>query len=824
MLILTLGIFILLHDAALAATKQATIRRFALITASAEGGQGRVPLRYAHSDAQAVAKVLRELGGVNPADTVVLLDTDRAALEKGIQELGARLKLAQQKDARVELFVYYSGHSDENGLLFGEERVTYTELRGMLDRLLADVRIAVLDSCASGALTRSKGGKQRAPFLIDESANVKGHAFLTSSSADEVSQESDAIAASFFTYFLVSGLRGAADFNRDSRVTLNEAYQFAFQETLARTQKTRGGAQHAAYDISLSGAGDLVLTDLRQTSAALVLSDELQGRVFIRDASGRLVVELNKFAGRSVELGLEPGRYQIVLERGKQLFEAYVQLQNGKQAQLSPGHLTPIEGELTAMRGAGSFTDAVTVAALPPKEYKVIPASFLILPRVSTDGLEGENELNYFSFNFLAGHAARLDGFEISPVGFNSRSDEVNGVQLGVAGNFAGMGWWSHPDGKGDVRGAQVAVGFNATRGRMEGVQLSVGGNVTGGKVEGAQAAVGANVARSVDGLQMAVGFNGAGADFSRDGSAQEADRAAAGLQFAVGANLADGDVTGGQASVGANIATQDARYFQLAVGANFAGGDGYGLQSAVGANFTGGTYYGFQSAIGGNYADRVYGVQSSYGINYGRRLTGWQAATVNVSSEGLTGVQTGLVNVGGQVRGLQLGLINYNEDITGAAIGLLSYSRKQPLRFLAWVDDVNLTNVGLKIHGSKHVYNVLMAGGQPLGASKRWSFGWGIGAHIPFRELYLNVDGLLQQIKFSGDDWENHLAQGRLVAGWRIRERFAIFAGTTYNFHFSQRSSEDFGKRITGLPTDVNDQKSYRLRTWEGFVLGVEI
>jgi uncharacterized caspase-like protein len=61
---------------------------------------------------------------------------------------------------------------------------------------------------------------------------MRGYAFLTSSSPDEVAQESDHIGASFFTHYLVSGLRGAADVTGEGKVTLNEAYQFAFNETL----------------------------------------------------------------------------------------------------------------------------------------------------------------------------------------------------------------------------------------------------------------------------------------------------------------------------------------------------------------------------------------------------------------------------------------------------------------------------------------------------------------------------------------------------------------------------------------------------------------
>ena len=52
---------------------------------------------------------------------------------------------------------------------------------------------------------------RRPPFLVDESADMRGHAFLTSSAETEAAQESDRIQASYFTHFLVSGFRGAAD-------------------------------------------------------------------------------------------------------------------------------------------------------------------------------------------------------------------------------------------------------------------------------------------------------------------------------------------------------------------------------------------------------------------------------------------------------------------------------------------------------------------------------------------------------------------------------------------------------------------------------------
>ena len=56
------------------------------------------------------------------------------------------------------------------------------------------------------------------------------------------------------------------------------------------------------------------MTDLRQTTATLVLVEELDGRFFIRNDRSELVVELYKPRGRRVELGVEPGVYEVRLE------------------------------------------------------------------------------------------------------------------------------------------------------------------------------------------------------------------------------------------------------------------------------------------------------------------------------------------------------------------------------------------------------------------------------------------------------------------------------------------------------------------------------
>lgn len=458
-------------------TAQVTeVRRFALVVGANDGGAERVVLRYAVDDANAVSKVLGEIGGLQDGDRSLLRDPTRQELLAEVQRLSKRIRAARSSGANVQFFFYYSGHSDEQGLLLGSERMEYRALRKAIDAVPADVRLAILDSCASGAFTRLKGGKKRAPFLVGASADVKGHAFLTSSSADETAQESDRVGGSYFTHYFTTGLRGAADADGDRQVTLNEAYEFAFDETLAQTEASRGGAQHAAYDINLTGSGDLVLTDLRHNTARLELSSEIGGRVFVRRAGGELAAELYKPAGSAaVLLALEPGLYQVTVDDGATLRRANKDVRARGRAVLAGSEMREVERETTTARGAARYQDVrFDVGLLPPLS---INGQFAKAKKIRDIEIR-----NTASFSLLWGRAGALDGVAMS-VGGSYVRDRVEGAQLSVLANIA--------------------------PGKLDGAQLSYGANI-GGSVRGAQLGL-YNHANALAGAQLGV------ANFGRD-------------------------------------------------------------------------------------------------------------------------------------------------------------------------------------------------------------------------------------------------------------------------------------------------------------------
>ncbi len=739
------------------------VRRLALLVGVNDGGPERVRLRYAVSDARSFDKVLGELGGVAAADRRVLVDVGRAGLLEALGELRARTEAARgSRVSRVEVLVYYSGHSDEEGLLLKGERLGYGELRRALDALPADVRIAVLDSCASGAFARAKGGSRRPAFLVDSGNKVKGHAILTSSSEDEVSQESDRLGASYFTHHLISGLRGAADATRDGRVTLNEAYQFAFHETLARTEKTRGGAQHPAYDIELAGSGDLVMTDLRATSAGLYLAEALEGRLFVRDAAGLLVVELQKLPGRPAELGLAPGRYQVRRELESGASEASFTLVEGQRTPLAPASFQAIPLEATVSRGGPE----VAPVASPVEPLLVDPE---LLARASRSEAEGLSQMQRYtlvpvslslipslSTNVLRPPIWRVENLLAFGVVNGGRAVRVRGAALSLVAN-----WYDE-----EAHGLLLSTGLNVVKGDASGLMLSPGANITLGEAEA--------------------------------------------LQVAAGVNVVGGDVRVGQAAAGANVAAGSVWGVQLAGGLNVARGDFAGLQGSGGGNVTGGSVRGLQWAMGFNRASDV---------------TGLQVALVNVGGD-VTGAQLGLINVARVVTGAQLGLVNVSEEVKGIPVGLLSFEKKGQFHVELYGSDIQLTNLAVKFGGKYLYTALLSGIGPDDRLERfSLGLGLGLHLPLGER-MWLDGDvagSTVLRVRDPFGGSSNFLGQGRLMLGVQLFERFAFFGGPTYNAYFAGRDAERY--RLTTLPSReqwVNERTT--VRYWPGVQLGIRM
>jgi len=356
------------------------IRRFAILVGANDGGPARGKLRFAISDATSLMNVLTSIGSVDRGDSYLLIQPKRDMFIGAFNSIFTKINNSPDRNMKYELIFYYSGHSDEDGILLSDDKIPFVDLKKAIESIPADVRIAILDSCYSGAFTMLKGGQKKPPFMIDPGYSMKGNAFITSSSIDEVSQESDTIKGSFFTHYLILGLRGAADMTNDRKISLNEAYQYAYRETLFRTEKTAGGAQHPNYNIQMNGTGDVILTDVNRGTAKLTFAEDIEGKISLYGRQNSLIAEFSKAYGQDVTLSLEKGEYTIIHTESSGLKQANITLKDKPQS-ISSKDFTRTVKESTIVRGdsapAGNNTERETL--IGHEKIKVSGfASFLI--------------------------------------------------------------------------------------------------------------------------------------------------------------------------------------------------------------------------------------------------------------------------------------------------------------------------------------------------------------------------------------------------------------------------------------------------------------
>ena len=722
-------LFLILFSAALlTAGESPALKRYALFIGANDGGNDRIYLRYAESDALAMAEVMQEIGGVDSSDCRVLLNPRGEELTRSISDITRWVNETKADAKRIEFLLYYSGHSDEYGLLLKGENYPYRKLKDELTKVGADVHIAILDSCSSGSFTRLKGGQRQRPFLMDESVDTSGYAFLTSSSENEAAQESDDIEGSFFTHYLLSGLMGAADHTGNSQVSLNEAYSYASEQTLARTEQTLAGAQHPSYDMKLSGSGDLVLTDLRSASAGMDLADEIEGRLFIRDNTGKLIAEINKVPGKPVTIALPPGYYAITLKNESHLEGTAVTIGYNQTQRLTPDLFQTMEGEKTTIRGNTPKEPQTIAAAVPPRKRIPMELSLIsnngddfIVEGVALGLIDEVHAVEGIQAGMITSLNGYLEGIQLSSL-FGDISSGMNGIQLSGIFSSSQQG----------AEGIQISGVFNDSIGTMSGAQVGgVFSTHSGGGFEGIQISgiFNDHSDGTMDGIQI-------GGVFNSSQGRQE------GMQIGGIFNTADGDFEG----------------MQIA---------------GIGSFQRGTTMNGTQ----------ISGILNSAEAD----IQGSQVSAVYNKSKNLWGVQTGLINIAKDVRGTQVGILNISDTYTkGSPIGLINITRDGIHKFSAWTDSIQNIYTGFQL-GTRRTYTIYAIGTEVQTPGEELFLGIGSGIHLEKERFFMEGEFwgkfFLTPDKISSREyWESghHFVYPgiRILTGFELLPSLSLVAG----------------------------------------------
>lgn len=199
-------------------------------------------LRYADDDAQELYAFLKSpAGGALPDNQIIKL-IDEDATYSGI--LSAMRNLYSKANANDLILFYFSGHGIEGAFLPTDydgirNQLAHTEVMDIFQKSPARHRLIIADACHSEmevAENRSSGDNYLLQYYKNILNSSGGWALLMSSKYTERSIERGGWRHGVFSFFLIEGLKGAADNNSDGYVTLAEVADYVIEKVKADTR------------------------------------------------------------------------------------------------------------------------------------------------------------------------------------------------------------------------------------------------------------------------------------------------------------------------------------------------------------------------------------------------------------------------------------------------------------------------------------------------------------------------------------------------------------------------------------------------------------
>ena len=233
----------LLLAAFAAASSAQAAERYALVV-GIDDYQALGKLKTCRADAKALAKVLAERCGF-PQDNIVLL-TDDQKERRNVPTWGT-LKAAIKQMATLPekddtVLIFFSGHGitvKGKGYLVPQDGdatggVALSWLKGQLKQCKAKTKFLILDACHAGSA--AKGVGSIAPDLAKIGGGV---VMMLSSKAGQVSYPDEKSGHSVFSRYLIDGLSGAADADKNKTITHAELFAYVKKNVTKWCFKTR---------------------------------------------------------------------------------------------------------------------------------------------------------------------------------------------------------------------------------------------------------------------------------------------------------------------------------------------------------------------------------------------------------------------------------------------------------------------------------------------------------------------------------------------------------------------------------------------------------
>lgn len=211
-------------------------------------------LRYTDDDAYRFFAFLKSLeGGALPDEQIRILIDEEATREQVMSALSETFEMAGPNDLCI---FYFSGHGLNGSFLPIDfdgynNKIAHEDIAAVFNKSKARFKLCIADACHSGSLIAMRAAEPE-PVLVQYyqtlSKSVSGTALIMSSKADETSLESAGLRQGVFSHFMVRGLKGEADKNKDKMVSVGELFDYIFEKVRDYTGNRQSPVIKGNYD------------------------------------------------------------------------------------------------------------------------------------------------------------------------------------------------------------------------------------------------------------------------------------------------------------------------------------------------------------------------------------------------------------------------------------------------------------------------------------------------------------------------------------------------------------------------------------------------
>ncbi|MCB0577114.1 MAG: caspase family protein, partial [Saprospiraceae bacterium] len=192
-------------------------------------------------------------GGALPDEQIRILVDEDASRDN---VLGTIDEIFGQAGPNDLVIFYFSGHGLNGSFLPIDfdgfnNKITHEEIAKAFNKCKAKFKLCLADACHSGSLFAMRSADTDpilSQYYQSLAKSVSGTALIMSSKADETSLESAGLRQGVFSHFLIRGLKGEADKNKDKVVTVDELFDFIASNVRDYTGNRQSPVIKGSYD------------------------------------------------------------------------------------------------------------------------------------------------------------------------------------------------------------------------------------------------------------------------------------------------------------------------------------------------------------------------------------------------------------------------------------------------------------------------------------------------------------------------------------------------------------------------------------------------